>query len=510
MGETEFIEPQDPLIGQTIGGEFTLLKKVGFGGMGAVYRATQRVTERSVAVKVLHGHLADAVFVKRFSQEARIIASLNHPNIVTIYKYGQDENRRLFIAMEYVEGSDLADLIVPEWFFEVSRALPLMIQMAEALAYAHDKKIIHRDIKPENMILTKRSRNEMIKILDFGVAKILGDGSIRTKTGALCGSPPFMSPEQWQQVRDIDGRSDIYSLGCVFYKMVTGTAPFHSDTTVGYMKAHLRGEPQSPLVFSESLADSPQVADIIGRCIQRDRNNRYPDAYGLVEALREVEKVTSTLPRRPSSGRLVSASPLPSSVFQSPTREISTDALPTAHGSDSAIQTIPFESPNGREGLASSSENLPSQSSGTNLGLPPSRSRLPAVASISSSNHGTLSPPPSQSSSGLLRVHSGQMAPAASTTSDDIKAGKRTHLIFVVAGALLLALLALSSLYFWMTGSANPSQSEDQERQAPDQVEPRPELEGTLWNNERRDLPAGDRQNHFSTGHGRLGDEGDA
>ncbi len=279
----------DPYLGVVVGGEFKVTDKLGEGGMGAVYRAVQNVTDRTVAIKVLHRHLYDATTTGRFLQEAKIVAKLNHPNIVTVYKYGTHSDGTLFIAMEFVSGVPLADLLVENNEFDVDRALPLMIQLTEALAYAHDQKIIHRDIKPDNMVLTRSGRREQVKLLDFGIAKAMDGNAALTQTGMIFGSPPYMSPEQWTQVRDIDGRTDIYSLGCAFYQMLTGRLPHDADSVVGFMNAHTTKRPTPPRDVSRTISALPVLNDIILKCMEIDRGDRYPDAYALLEALKDAQ-----------------------------------------------------------------------------------------------------------------------------------------------------------------------------------------------------------------------------
>ncbi len=280
---------RDPLIGEVIGGEFEIKEKLGEGGMGAVYMATQKQTERSVAVKVLLRSLYDENLFGRFRQEAQIVSKLSHPGIITIYTYGQHADRTLFIAMELVKGKSLGELLDDAEPFDVDRALPLMIQMADALAYAHEQKIIHRDIKPGNVMITRTGRNESVKVLDFGIAKMLDGNAALTRTGTLCGSPVFMSPEQWHQLRDIDGRTDIYSLGCVFYQMMAGRPPHEADTTIGYMMAHTQQQALPVDDVSNTVSQHPPLGDVIMKCLEIERADRYPDMYALLDALKECE-----------------------------------------------------------------------------------------------------------------------------------------------------------------------------------------------------------------------------
>ncbi len=288
--KSSFTTPTDPYVGQIVSNEFKILKSIGIGGMGTVYKALQDVTQRFVAVKILHRHMIDQEMIQRFEQEARIISQLNHSNIVTVFRYGQHEDGSLFIAMEYLQGKNLADEIKDAGHFPVARAQPLMIQMADALGYAHEHKIVHRDIRPENLVIVKSGRSEAIKVLDFGISKIVDENFVRTKTGMLCGSPAYMAPEQWLQERNIDGRLDIYALGCVYYNMLTGQLPFNSESAAGFMNAHLHEfPPPSPQEVIANLKNYPQLIDIVLRCIQREPADRYADAYTLADDLRKLQ-----------------------------------------------------------------------------------------------------------------------------------------------------------------------------------------------------------------------------
>jgi serine/threonine protein kinase len=300
---------RDPMIGEVVGGEFEIKDKLGEGGMGAVYLATQVKTDRAVAIKVLPRALYDDNLSSRFKQEAQIVSKLSHPGIITIYTYGQHSDRTLYIAMELIRGKSLAEILEDSTGFDVDRALPLMIQMADALAYAHDQKIIHRDIKPQNVMITRTGRNESVKVLDFGIAKMLDGNAALTRTGSLCGSPIFMSPEQWHQVRDIDGRTDIYSLGCVFYQMMTGRPPHEADTTIGYMMAHTAQQPTPALDVSVTLSQLPSLNDVIMRCLATDRADRYPDMYALLDALKECEAELAAARRGPGTSPPADAKP---------------------------------------------------------------------------------------------------------------------------------------------------------------------------------------------------------
>lgn len=296
----DLVRPQDPNIGKTIGGHFKVERILGTGGMGTVYLAKQVLSERPTALKLIHPHLVDQQMLTRFTQEAVAISRLMHPNIVTVFTYGQHEQGALYIAMEHIEGVTLTEMI-KGGRLALNRALPLMIQLAEAFAYAHENKIIHRDIKPENIMVSRMGRKEVAKVLDFGIAKILDDEMVRTQTGQIFGSPPYMSPEQWSQDRSIDGRTDIYSLGCVYYRMVSGRLPFEGTNTVAYMRAHLMEQPVHPAHLLPEIAEYPGMGEIIMKCIAREREHRFQDAYELVEALNDLQfRVNAVKPSYPS------------------------------------------------------------------------------------------------------------------------------------------------------------------------------------------------------------------
>ncbi len=203
--------------------QLEILGLIGKGGMGAVYKARQPGLDRLVAVKILPPHTAtDPGFVERFNREARALAKLSHPNIVAVHEFGQVSGLPYFI-MEFVDGVTLREL---ERAGKLSprEALQIVPQICEALQFAHDEGIVHRDIKPENILLDKKGR---VKIADFGIAKILGatSGPDLTKTQSVVGTPMYMAPEQMEKPTSVDHRADIFSLGVVFYEMLTGELP---------------------------------------------------------------------------------------------------------------------------------------------------------------------------------------------------------------------------------------------------------------------------------------------
>lgn len=281
----------DNLVGQTLG-QYQVLEKIGEGGMAAVYRAWQPSLQRYVALKVLHPYLLkDAEFVERFKQEAIIAANLRHHNIVTIYEVGQDKGR-IFIAMEFIEGRSLGEIIASEGAMALDRAIDVVAQVASALDYAHKHGVIHRDIKPANILLTNEGR---AVITDFGIAKALTESGFMpklTQVGTVLGTPAYMSPEQIQgQV--LDYRSDLYSLGIVVYEMLSGRTPFGGATTALLYA-------QVNLVPPDIRALNPQlpahVSSALSVMLAKNPSDRFPSATAFVQALKGEESFVSPAP----------------------------------------------------------------------------------------------------------------------------------------------------------------------------------------------------------------------
>ncbi|MBA4077718.1 MAG: serine/threonine protein kinase, partial [Cyanobacteria bacterium PR.023] len=225
----------DPLLGMVVEGRYKIQSVIGQGSAGTVYRAVQELIGREVAVKVLHDYLvSDDEFIKRFKQEAKASSRLNHPNIITIYDFGviPQGGGRPYIAMDLLNGTPLSDFIAEVNHIPPAEAVPIFTQVCAALAEAHRQGVVHRDIKPENIVLVERGGQKNFPIVvDFGIARLVQEESDQakiTRTGTVCGSPTYMSPEQCTSSK-VDHRSDIYSLGIVFYESLTGEVPFQHD-----------------------------------------------------------------------------------------------------------------------------------------------------------------------------------------------------------------------------------------------------------------------------------------
>jgi len=278
-------------------GDFEIVREIDRGGMGVVYEARQTSLDRRVALKVLPEELtADVTALRRFEREAKALAALNHPNIVTVYDIGESDGV-YFISMEFVDGQPLNKLI-PRDGLPLERLLDLAVPLADALSAAHERGITHRDLKPANVVVGKDGRP---KILDFGLAKLrrepatgsAEDEQTRTLTmtreGALIGTVPYMSPEQVEG-RPVDQRSDLFSLGVTFYEMATGHRPFRGDTGAAVISSILR---ESPPSVSELRVDlPPDLGRIIGHCLRKDPEHRYQTAKGLRNELEELRTMS--------------------------------------------------------------------------------------------------------------------------------------------------------------------------------------------------------------------------
>jgi len=283
----------ETLVGKTIEGRYRVTELVGHGGMGEVYRATQLSTLQEVAIKVIKADLAaDPDSIRRFFREARASASINHPNVVRVWEFGQLPDGRLFLAMEFLVGKSLADLIKEQRRKQGFRGfdLPLILevgtQVASALQAAHSKGVIHRDLKPGNIVLIEDGA--LIKVVDFGISKVVGsEASAITRTDLFIGTPAYASPEQAiSSGGELDGRSDLYSLGVVLYEMACGHTPFHqADSPVAQLAARVHSDAPSlrEQVPADRIPDA--LCNVVDRLLKRKREERYQSAAEAVQDL---------------------------------------------------------------------------------------------------------------------------------------------------------------------------------------------------------------------------------
>jgi hypothetical protein len=256
---------------------------LGRGGMGEVYRAEQLSLGRKVALKILRPDLAaDDRFRRRFLRESRIAAAIDHPNVIPIYEAGEDDGL-LYIAMRYVEGRDLATVLEGEGRLEPARTMVILSQVAHALDAAHARGLIHRDVKPANILLVEAAggTGEHCYLCDFGLMKELDTEVALTATDQFVGSVPYVAPEQVEG-RAIDGRTDVYSLGCVLFHCLGGSPPYRGETDVEVVFAHL-GEPP-PALSSRAPGLPPALDGVLARAMAKAKEDRYPTCSALMEA----------------------------------------------------------------------------------------------------------------------------------------------------------------------------------------------------------------------------------
>src|SRR5713101_3009104 len=289
------------MIGQTLG-HYRILEKIGVGGMGVVYRALDERLDRDVALKVLPaGALADDAARHRFRKEALVLAKLTHPNIAMIFDFDTQDGVD-FLAMEYVAGQSLAQKL-NEGVMPEKETVALGVQVAAALEEAHEQGIVHRDLNPRNVLVTPKAQ---AKVLDFGLAKLLrppGDAEATqsfAETEGVAGTLPYMAPEQLRG-EALDGRTDIYALGCVFYQMAAGRRPFTEDSAPRLTDEILHQTAVSPRAVNARV--SPQFETIILKCLAKDPEDRYQSAKELSVDLRRLGTpsavaVAETNPRR--------------------------------------------------------------------------------------------------------------------------------------------------------------------------------------------------------------------
>ena len=269
------------LIGREIAGRYRVQRKLGEGGMGAVYQAEQISLKRQCAVKLLRPEVAGSqLLLRRFNAEAELVAKLSHPNTVNIYDFGQDRDGTLFIAMEYIDGKSLRDVIHQEAPLPLRRALSIASQVAASLVDAHAHSIVHRDLKPDNVMLQDRGRQkDVVRVLDFGIAKLRDENRqsqmAMTQAGDMLGTPQYMSPEQIRG-ENIDGRTDIYSLGGLLYEMVTGRLPFEAPTVMALLSKHLLETIVPPSQRRPDLNLPPEIDSLILRAMAKDAAARPP------------------------------------------------------------------------------------------------------------------------------------------------------------------------------------------------------------------------------------------
>lgn len=413
-------------------GRFVIEETLGFGASGAVYKGFDPILHRPVAIKMLRVDLLRhegwaQTFIDRFYNEAQLVGTLSHPNIVTLFDAGETDDQTPFLAMEYADGDTVAERLENQGSFSPSEALPLLAQIASALDYAHGKGVLHRDIKPTNLILHQEGQ---VKITDFGIAKLMsleadsgtlppGKSSRLTSQGVLLGSPSYMSPEQ-AQGDPVDNRADVFSLGVVAFEMLTQQLPFEGTTLTATLYKLLHRGPLRPALLDELGLDGWLWDEVFNKVLAKNPEGRYPTAGAFVEALQPLLE-----PGVSTTARLLRASP----------------TLTPATTEPQDMGTIPFKDPG----------------SAPEVALPPQETRLPVRGATSSPATG---PHPRHSVGSRLPPRSLRNSPGAAGASDsnsgtpralELRAPSSRGLWWVVAGvSVAMFLLVAGGVARWL------------------------------------------------------------
>lgn len=311
-----------PAMASMLGGKYKLLKKLGQGGMGAVYKAHDEKLDRTVAVKVLAKELSSKqAYVDRFRREGRLMVKLDHPNVIRCFDVDHDEEKDLyFLAIEFVDGGSVEGWLKKLGKFQVGDALHLILKTAAGLQHAHERTLIHRDVKPDNILLTK---DGIVKVADLGLAKDTNEDTSLTKTGAGAGTPIYMAPEQARDVKHVDCRSDIYALGIMMYVFLTGQPPFQGNTLVELISAKEKGKYDTMRKHNDEVPGKLDL--IVDKMIAKDVKNRYATCQEVIDAIEplglandqlsfiEVENGTAA-PAQKSPGQKLAATKGPAAV----------------------------------------------------------------------------------------------------------------------------------------------------------------------------------------------------
>lgn len=331
------------MIGEVVK-EYRILSFLGEGGMGTVYRAEHRIIGKPAVVKVLRPHLsADQAALRRFVNEAMAAARIGHPGIVAVFDFGYHTSGEAYIVMEFLQGEPLSARIGRHGRLDIASAVRFLKQIAGALSAAFRVGIIHRDLKPDNVFITPDpdvEGGERAKILDFGIAKIVGDSTAVqpfTRTNALMGTPYYMSPEQCRSARDTDHRSDLYAVGCIGYEMLCGGPPFRTESLWELLRQHQFVEPQRPSVLAPDVP--PALEAVIMTLLAKDPAHRYQSADDL------VIKLTRVMVQKPGSAFASTRPVSPAWSERWPRSAPASRPEPIAHGSNVAAERARIEVP---------------------------------------------------------------------------------------------------------------------------------------------------------------------
>jgi serine/threonine protein kinase len=332
---------EDKLIGKKIDGRYEVKGLIGEGGMGSVYEVRHVGLDRSFALKILRREYgSDKTSVERFLQEARVAAAIEHEHLVAVTDFGEVDGRLVpklgdktlpYFVMEKLEGESLAALLRREGKLDTDRAVRIAYECALGLTAMHAGGVIHRDLKPHNVFMVRRGEREQVKLLDFGVAKVLGASRL-TKTGTVFGTPYYMSPEQ-AGGDEVDGRADVYSLGVIIYEMMAGRVPFRADSFMGVLTKHMFEEPEPLEEVTAMSASFHRLAPVAMKCLQKHPEHRYASAEELARELERIAKSAAREgPARSGAMRKSSKSP-PAASAKSTTDDVVREAAAASESS---------------------------------------------------------------------------------------------------------------------------------------------------------------------------------
>ena len=426
------------LVGHVLAERYRLMKLIGEGGMGSVYQAEHITIGRKLAVKVLAPEYCDSPeVVARFLQEARTASMLHHEHIVDITDFGYTKQGLAFLTMEYLEGEDLATLLAREGRQPWARLRRMILQVCRALNAAHEKGIVHRDMKPDNCFRIKRGGNpDFIKILDFGIAKVIADGQfggredkpkMATEAGTLLGTPEYMAPEIARDQK-ADARVDVYSLGILMYEMLTGSVPFKGQTFMATVAMQMVDEPVAPRQRCPEAAIPPEIEAVILTALRKDPAERYQSVRELAEAIIDADRSL----RMTSQG-------MPALRFES--GEYGTTSSSVAH-------TAPPDGSMPRGAALTGNESRPLGTSGAwqpNRSSPGATSGTGSVPAVSAriSTPAPATPPP--------------VAPDFSADLDDGSAMTRPNPYRALSVLLLLVVAGLGAAIWYLLGHGEDS-----------------------------------------------------
>jgi serine/threonine protein kinase len=285
---------RDPLVGTRLGDRYEIVSVIGRGGMGVVYKARQEQMDKLMAIKMLHSHMvSDSEAVKRFYREAKTVSQVKHHHIVTLYDFGMSSQGQPFLVMDYLQGVSLKDELKNNGPLSFERADRIFTQIVDGLAAAHSLDVVHRDLKPENIVLSSNApTGDWVTLVDFGLSKLkepkTQDAYTITKTGDVCGSPPYMSPEQCLAASAVDPRSDTYSLAIVVYESLSGFLPYKAKSAIEMMDCHLYGAPTPFSQCSPDFKVCTELTNVLNKALSKEPEQRQEDIQTFGKELHEA------------------------------------------------------------------------------------------------------------------------------------------------------------------------------------------------------------------------------